>query len=141
MEFWEKLDGVDDRVEDTDWNEIHIRNFKCSIDTSLRSFLKKKFTKQLPLTIFYSKLIVKIPLTVIFVINPESIVHIVCECDFVRPIWEKLFKIIKDKYDTDFTALNFDKIVGVFEDKFLNYLFLCLKCHIYSCKFQNERPE
>ena len=73
-------------------------------------FILKLFTKQLPLTIFYSKLIVKIPLTVICVINPESIVHIFCECDFVRPIWEELFKIIKDKYGTDFTNLNFDKI-------------------------------
>ena len=25
---------------------------------------------------------------------PESIIHIFCECDFVRPIWEELFKII-----------------------------------------------
>ena len=59
----------------------------------------------------------------------------------LRPIWEELFKIIKDKYDIDSTALDFDKIFGViFGDKFLTYLFLCLKYHIYSCKFQNKRP-
>ena len=71
---------------------------------------------------------------------PESIIHIFCECDFVRPIWEELFKIIKDKYDIDFSASNFDKIFGVFGDKLLTYLFLCLKYHIYSCKFLNKRP-
>ena len=45
---------------------------------------------------------------------PESIIHIFCECDFVRPIWDELLKIIKDKYDVDFTVSNFDKIFGVF---------------------------
>ena len=39
----------------------------------------------------------------------------------VRPIWEELLKIIKDKYDVDFTVSNSDKIFGVFEDKFLTY--------------------
>ena len=71
---------------------------------------------------------------------PESVIHIFCECDFVRSIWEELLKIIKDKHDVDFTTSNFDKIFGAFGDKFLTYLFLCLKYHIYSCKFQNKRP-
>ena len=73
---------------------------------------------------------------------PESIIHIFifCECEFVRPIWEELFKMIKDKHDVDFTASYFDKILGVFGEKFLTYLFLCPKYHIYSCKFQNKRP-
>ena len=44
---------------------------------------------------------------------PESIIHIFCECDFDRPIWEEVLKIIKDKYDVDFTVSNFDKIFGV----------------------------
>ena len=61
--------------------------------------------------IFYSKLIVKNPLTVIFVINSQNVsctyfVNVTLSC---RPIWEELFKIIKDKHDIDFTTLNFDK--------------------------------
>ena len=44
------------------------------------------------------------------------------------------------KYDIDFTAASFDTIFGVFGDNFLTYLFLYLKYHIYSCKFQNKRP-
>ena len=63
--------------------------------------------------IFYSKLIVKNPLTVIFVINSQNVsftyfVNVTLSC---RPIWVELFKInIKDKHDIDFTTLNFDKI-------------------------------
>ena len=41
---------------------------------------------------------------------PESIIDIFCECDFVRRIWEELFKIIKDKHDVHFTASNCDEI-------------------------------
>ena len=36
--------------------------------------------------------------------------NLIRRADFVRPIWEELFKIIKDKQDVDFTASNFDKI-------------------------------
>ena len=47
---------------------------------------------------------------------------------------------LKDKHEAEFTTSNFDKILGVLGDKFLTYLFLCLKYYIYSCKFQNKRP-
>ena len=70
MEFWENLDDANDGFEDTDWEEIHTRNyFKCSIDTRLRSFYFKIFIKQLPLMTFCLKLIVKIPQTVLFVMK------------------------------------------------------------------------
>ena len=74
---------------------------------------------------FYLKLTAEIPPNCDFCEKfPESFIHIFCECDFVRPIWEELFKIIKDKYDIDFSTSKFDKIFGVFGDKFLTYLFL-----------------
>ena len=38
MYLWEKLGNADDEVEDTVWDETRIRNFKCSVDTRLRSF-------------------------------------------------------------------------------------------------------
>ena len=104
-------------------------------------FILKFFTKQLPLMYFLIKIYRRNSPNCDFCDKfPESVIHIFCECDFVRPFWEELFKIIKDRYDIDFSASNFDKIFGVFGDKFLTYLFLCLKYHIYSCKFQNKRP-
>ena len=36
IESWENLldnNGDEDGPEDTEWEEIHLRNFKCSIDT------------------------------------------------------------------------------------------------------------
>ena len=141
MEFWENLDDANDGFEDTDWEEIHTRNFKCSIDTRLRSFYFKIFHKAIAFNDFLFKINRKDSPNCAFCDEvPESIIHIFCECDFVRPIWEELLKIIKDKHDIDFSASNFDKIFGVLNDKFLTYLFLCLKYHIYSCKFQNKSP-
>ena len=57
MGFWEKLNvGVTDDVEDTDWDEIHIRNFKCSIDTRLRSLYFKIFHKAIAFNDFLFKI-------------------------------------------------------------------------------------
>ena len=32
---------------------------------------------------------------------PETIIHVFCECDYVKPIWDDLIKIIKDKHDIE----------------------------------------
>ena len=39
-----------------------------------------------------------------------------------------------------FSISNFEKMFGVFKDKFLSYLFLCIQYYIYVCKFQNKKP-
>ena len=52
MYLWEKLGNADDEVEDTVWDEIRIRNFKCSVILVYAHFIFKKFTKQFPLMIF-----------------------------------------------------------------------------------------
>ena len=56
MDFWEKLGNADDEVEDTDWDEIHIRYFKCSIDSHLRSFYFKIFHKAIAFNDFLFKI-------------------------------------------------------------------------------------
>ena len=53
MEYWKNLDVADDEVEDSDWDEIHVRNFKCSIDTCLRSFYFKIFHKAIAFNDFF----------------------------------------------------------------------------------------
>ena len=85
MDFWEKLGNADDEVEDTDWDEIHIRNFKFSIDTRLRSFSNLNiFTNQLPLMIFLFKSNCRNSRNCDFCDRfPESMLHIFYECDFM----------------------------------------------------------
>ena len=108
MDFWEKLGNADDEVEETDWDEIHIWNFKCSIDTHLRSFYFKIFHKAIAFNDFLFKINRRNSPNCDFCDKfPELVIHIFCECDFVRPVWEELFKIIKDNYDIDFFSFKF----------------------------------
>ena len=144
IEFWEStfdMNTNDDGSGDTDWEEIHIRNFKCSIDTKLRSFYFKVFHKAIAFNDFLFKIKRKdSPLCDFCKQFPESIIHVFCDCELVKPIWEDLVNVIQDKHDINFSISNFDKMFGVFKDKFLSYLFLCLKYYIYICKFQNKKP-
>ena len=108
--------------------EIHVRNFRCSIDTRLRSFCFKIFHKAIGFYDFLFKINRQnCPNSDFCDKYPESVTHIFCDCD---PVWDELFKIIKGNYDIDFTASNFDTIFGAFGDNFLTYLFLCLKSHL-----------
>ena len=44
-----------------------------------------------------------------------------------KPIWKNLFELIKDKHATNFTISLFHKIVDIQDDKFLSFLFICVK--------------
>ena len=85
--FWEVLfsDFVDD--EDFEWEDIHNRNFKCTIETQLRSFYLTIFHRAIGFNQFYLKLGERTPLCVLFCNKvPENTFHVFCECDKVRPI-------------------------------------------------------
>ena len=69
-------------------------------------------------------------------------VHLFCDCEKVSPIWLDLLDTISHK-SANFAVQNvsnFEKIFGFCEDKFVSYLFLLLKYHIYVSKFNNNVP-
>ena len=70
--------------------------------------------------------------------NCNSFFLCVCDCDIVKSIWKDLVELIRDKHDSNFTISSFDKIFGVQDDKFLTYLFLCVKYYLYE--FQSKHP-
>ena len=144
IESWKNLldmNGDEDSPEETDWEEIHLRNFKCSIDTKLRSFYFKVFHKAIAFNDFLFKINRKDSPNCNFCKKfPESSIHIFCECDNIKLIWDDLVKIIQDKEDISFSISNFEKMFGIYKDNFLTYLFLCVKYYIYVCKFQNKNP-
>ena len=51
--FWENLfnDFLED--EDFEWEDIHNRNFKCTIETQLRSFYFKVFHRAIAFNDFF----------------------------------------------------------------------------------------
>ena len=49
FEFWEDLMDDPSVCENLEWEEIYTRNFKCTIETQLRSFYFKIFHKAITL--------------------------------------------------------------------------------------------
>ena len=54
--------------------------------------------------------------------------HVFCECEKVRPIWDEL---INDNLHADYTLDNFDLMFGVSDDSLVTFLTLCCKFYIY----------
>ena len=78
-------------------------------------------------TISYLKLIGKIVQIVTFVKNfPESSIHVFCECDIIKFIWNELVKIFRIRKILVF-QFQILKMFGIYKDNFLTYLFLCVK--------------
>jgi len=139
--FWKDLFKNYIDAEDLDWETIHIRNFKCTIETQLRSFYFKLFHRAIAFNNFLFKIGRKeSPLCSLCNESPETFVHIFCECDKVKPIWEALLNLINAKLHADYLFNNFDLMFGVLDDSFLTYIFLCAKFYIYRSKFQQVLP-
>ena len=71
---------------------------------------------------------------------PETIIHIFCECDFVKPLLLEIDNIFHLNTELDCQLSNFEKVFGIFDNKFLTYIILCTKYFIYRCKFQDKKP-
>ena len=73
----------------------------------------------------------------------ESFVHLFCDCEKVKSLWDSLTAYIEDKTGDHFTFSNSQKMFGVelsdSEHKTtFNFLILCLKFYIYRSKFQED---
>ena len=122
------------------WEKVHCTNFFCTNDTKLRSFYFKIFHKSIGLNEFLFRIKrVESPNCIWCNKNVESLIHLFCECEKVTPIW--LFLTYKiSQFVSNLNVTNFEKLFGVTNDKFITYLFLLLKYHIYSCRFTDKLP-
>ena len=122
-------------------NEFIIQIFFCTVDTKLRSFYFKLFHKAIALNDFLFRIKRKdSPNCTLCEKEEESMTHLFCECEKVTPIWQELILIISQKSDKPKNVNNFEKMFGFHEDKFVSYLFLLLKYHIYVSKFSGILP-
>ena len=142
--FWgnsfEDID-LDIDLDNDDWEEIHLRNFKCTIESRLRSFYFKVFHRAIAFRDFLFKIKrIDSPECCFCQKVPETIIHIFCECDVVAPLWLEIGNIFNLNTDSDIQLTNFEKIFGIIKNKFLTYIILCTKYFIYRCKFQDKIP-
>ena len=97
-------------------------------DSRLRSFYFKVFHNANAFENFLFRIKRKDSPNCVYCNNfPETITHFFCDCDIAKPIWKDLVELIRDKHDSNFTISTFDKMFGIQDDKFLPYLFLCMK--------------
>ena len=70
---------------------------------------------------------------------PETIIHIFCKCDLVKPLWLEIGNIflLNTEFDSQFS--NLEKVFGIIDNKFLTYIILYTKYFIYRSKFQDKK--
>ena len=141
--FWIDVLNLD---QDTDWNEVHSNNFSCSIETQLRAFYFKVFHRAICTNKFLHKIgRIDSPLCGFCNNFEESLVHLFCDCDKTKCLWNSLTQFIESKTGVDITISNYQKMFGIDvydseHQKVINFLILCMKFYIHRCKFQKTCP-
>ena len=120
---------------------VHIRSFKCTIETRLRSFCFKVFHGAIALNNFLFKIWRKdSPNCSFYEKLSETSLYVFCDCECVKPILSDLHSFIISKLKDNIQIGNFEIMFGCPNNKFLTYVFLCTKFYFYKCKFQNQTP-
>lgn len=142
--YWFDILEVEGEI---DWANIHDNNFRCTIETQLRSFYFKIFHRAICTNKFLHK-IGKIESPLCFFCNgaSESLVHLFCDCDNILNLWDSLSAFIEKKTNENYKFSKFEKMFGVdptstCHSTCINYLILCLKFYIYRCRFQQIIPK
>ena len=136
--YWEHNINCPNEVE---WEEVHTRNFNSCIVTRLRSFYFKLFHNAIALNKFLYMIKKRdSPCCSFCDKEEETLIHLFCNCDLVKPLWNKLLNVIRLHHNPTFNPSIFEKMFGISKDKFLSFIFLCLKYYIYVCKFQGKHP-
>ena len=131
--------------DEIDWNYVHRSNFNCTIETQLRSFYFKFFHRAICTNQFLHKIgRAESPNCNFCDEHPETLVHLLCDCSKVSPLWDELCFYIDNVTDLSFNFSKFDKMFGIRDvsehDMCINFLFLCLKFYIHRCRFQQTSP-
>ena len=101
-----------DVVNEVEWNYIHSANFKCTIETQMRSFYFKLFHKAICTNQFLHRIGRSNSPNFYFCNNlPETILHLFCECEKVSPLRDELCFLINNISGESFTFSNFEKNV------------------------------
>ena len=70
----------------------------------------------------------------------ETIIHIFCECDLVKPLWLEIGNIFHLNSSLIVSCLTLNKILEFLTTSFW-HIILCTKYFIYRCKFQDKKPD
>ena len=143
IEFWNKL--FEANTDTDEWSRIHTCNFKCTMETQLKSFYFKFFHKAIATNDFLSK-IGRSDTSLCSLCNKDedSIQHFLIFCESVTPIWYSLERYLCSNLKETLNLSHFEKLFGVNQSEphssCINFFLLCTKFFIYRCKFQKVQP-
>ena len=134
-----------DYLDEVEWNYILNANFKCTIETQMRSFYFKLFHKAICTNQFLQRIGRTDSPNCYFCNNlPETILHLFCECEKVPPPFGMNYVFCLITFWGILYFLKCWKMFGVTDlsehDNCINFLFLCLKFYLHRCKFQQTNP-
>ena len=142
--FW--IEALDINVDDFDWASVHDNNFNSTIETQIRAFYFKIFHRAICTNQFLHKIgRADSPLCYFCQKSTESYIHMFCDCDKIRPLWDNLSTFIDKKCGENLDLSNFQKMFGLDllsseHNRGINFLILYLKFYIYRCRFQQCNP-
>jgi len=143
--YWTEVLDIEN-ADDIDWQSIHDNNFKCTIETQIRSFYFKIFHRAICTNKFLHKIgRTDTPLCYFCKKSDESFIHLFCRCDKIVPLWDNLSTFIEGKCGENIIFSNLQKMFGIDtmsseHNVCINFMVLYLKFYIYRCKFQQCIP-
>ena len=125
---------------------ILVYNFKCTVETQLKSFYFKVFHKAIATNDFLSK-IGRSDTSLCSLCNrdKDSIQHFLVYCERVTPIWSSLERYLNSNLKETLNLSDFEKLFGVNQSQphssCINFFLLCTKFFIYRCtNFKRFNP-
>ena len=131
---------------DTDeWSRIHTRNFKCTVETQLKSFYFKVLHKAIATNDFLSK-IGRSDTSLCSLCNrhKDSIQHFLVYCERVTPIWSSLERYLNSNLKETLNLLDFEKLFGVNQSQprssCINFFCSAQNCSYIAVNFKRFNP-
>ena len=132
---------MDTRITSHDWYSICKRPFKITTDTKLQWFQYRINNNIIATNSFLYKINIRPDELCSFCQEQvETIRHLFCQCNHVKPFWKRLEHLFRQN-NVVFQHLS-DHIIlfGVEGDKVANVILLLAKFHIYRSRVQNSEP-
>ena len=128
-----------------DWSNIYKNNYYATNETKLRSF-------QIRLNL--RSIVTKIQLCVLDITSdnlctfcgeePETLIHLFCDCKIVDAFWNDVFHWILARFRINVPSNNFHKLFGFHtqyaNNPLVNHMLLLARFLIYRCKHSNTTP-
>ena len=119
--------------------------FICTLDTKLRAFQHKILLRYLPTNILLNKMkVAESDMCCFCGDEVETLLHLFCNCDLVRPFWQELNFWCQNNVETRVKTTQLNIILGIVSRdpsfEIQNLIILLAKYHIFQAKLNNTRP-